>query len=81
MTSWQATQAKAKFSEVLDKASSEGPQLVKRRGTTYVLSTEDAWRERTKPKQNLVDFLLCPPSDGVEVEFPRLKGKLRPVHF
>ena len=37
---WRAANAKAKFSELLDTAASEGPQLVRRRKETFVITTE-----------------------------------------
>jgi Antitoxin Phd_YefM, type II toxin-antitoxin system len=94
MAAWGATQAKAKFSAILDKAESEGPQLVERRKKRFVLMTEDDLARRTKVSvsvgatavgdasgKRLWNALLCPPEDGIDVEFPRLKWKPRKVEF
>lgn len=94
MTSWRATQAKAQFSAVLDKAEAEGPQLVERRKKRFVLMTEEELARRTQISvglsapsgadasgKRLWDALRCPPKDGVDVEFPRLKWKPRKVEF
>jgi prevent-host-death family protein len=35
--SWRIAQAKAKFSEVVEKAQSNGPQTITRRGRTAVV--------------------------------------------
>ena len=39
MASWQAANAKAKFSELLDTAE-KGPQLVRRRKQVFIVTTE-----------------------------------------
>ena len=43
MTQWQLQDAKNKFSEVVEKALQEGPQVVTRRGvkTVIILSVKD----------------------------------------
>lgn len=38
---WGATEAKAKFSELLDRAEQEGPQVVRRRKHVYVVMTQE----------------------------------------
>ena len=37
---WQVAEAKNKFSELLTRAESEGPQRVTRRGRTFVVLSE-----------------------------------------
>jgi len=59
--SWPVYDAKARFSELLDKALSEGPQVVTRRGVeTAVLVPIDEWkrlnaRKRPSPLEVLLD--------------------------
>jgi hypothetical protein len=94
MASWAVAEAKAKFSAILDKAENEGPQLVQRRKKRFVLMTEEELARRIKVSSSvnepvvgeasgkrLWDALRCPPEDGVDVEFPRLKWKPRKVEF
>jgi prevent-host-death family protein len=82
MTTWPATKAKAKLSAVLDKAESEGPQRVTRRGRkTCILLTEEEWKERTEPKETFGQFLLNSPLRGSGLKIPRLKGTFRGVKF
>jgi hypothetical protein len=94
MTNWAVAEAKAKFSAVLDRAENEGPQLVERRKRRFVLMTEEELTRRTHASgsvsaptergpsgKRLWDALRCPPEDGVDVEFPRLKWKPRKVEF
>lgn len=93
MASWAVAEAKAKFSEVLNRAETEGAQLVERRKRRFVLMTEEELARKlhkaaAKPKvageasgKRLWDVLRCAPKDGVDVEFPRLKWKPRKVEF
>lgn len=56
--SWQLQHAKNRFSEVVDKALTEGPQTISRRGkdTVVVISLEE-FRKTRAPQGSLVDFL------------------------
>jgi prevent-host-death family protein len=46
MATWQAANAKAKFSALLDAAESEGPQLVHRRKLKFVVATAEEFERR-----------------------------------
>jgi len=82
MTTWQATQAKAQLSAVMDRAASEGPQRLTRRGRgSFILVTEELWKKRTAPKENLADLLLNSPLRGSGIKIERIKGSLREVDF
>jgi hypothetical protein len=94
MANWAVAEAKARFSAVLDRAESEGPQLVERRKRRFVLMTEEELARRTQAAvgvsapvegetsgKRLWDALRCPPEDRGDVEFPRLKWKPRKVEF
>lgn len=80
MTTWQATKAKAQLSAVMDRAASEGPQRLTRRGRgNYILVTEDEWKKRTRSQQNLADFLLNSPLRGSGIKLERMKGGFREI--
>ena len=89
MAYWQATNAKAKFSGLLDAAASEGPQLIHRRKQTFVVTTEEEIERRLTEarKGNRKKFIsawdaLRPSFDRrYDVEFPRLRSKARWVKF
>ena len=70
MAKWQVQEAKAKFSELMDKAEHEGPQIVTRHGEerVVVLSIEDY--ENMEPrKKSLRELLLGGPKfDDLEIE-------------
>ena len=62
--------AKNRFSEVVERARSEGPQIVTRRGveTAVVLSADDFHR-LTGSKPGFVDFLRSGPTlEGLDLE-------------
>ncbi len=54
---WAATQAKAKFSEVLNRAESTGPQLVKRRKQEFLVITREDFAERMAGKPDFSNAL------------------------
>jgi prevent-host-death family protein len=62
MASWKLHEAKAKFSELLDKVAQEGPQVVTRRGEeTAIVVPIDEWRRlQAMTKPTLKEFLLGP---------------------
>jgi prevent-host-death family protein len=66
---WQLQEAKNKLSEVVDKAISDGPQRITRRGkpAAVVLSTRD-YQRLQGPKDSLVDFLRKSPLRGLDIE-------------
>lgn len=61
---WQLQEAKARFSEVVDRALEEGPQVVTRRGAeAAVVVAIGTWRElekRAGEKRSIKDWLLAP---------------------
>jgi hypothetical protein len=94
MATWGATEAKAKFSAVLNKAKKEGPQVVRRRDEEYIVCDQSAVSDAERladvdvdedgktSGQRLWESLRCPPEDGVDdVDFPRMTGHLRKVDF
>lgn len=87
MASWGATQAKAKFSAVLDKAETEGPQLVRRRKREFYVLTKEQLAERGRTPVEEKPFVsawdaLRPPADlRFDFDLPRAKGKARAVKF
>lgn len=76
---WQLQEAKNKFSEVVDQALRDGPQVVTRRGaeTVVVLSYEE-YRRLTVSQKSLVEFFRESPFVGVELDLTRDKSLPRP---
>lgn len=59
---WQLADAKNRFSEVVRRALSEGPQRVTRRDEAVVIISEQAFRELTGEKPGLLDYLRTGPA-------------------
>lgn len=80
---WQVYDAKARFSEFLDTALKDGPQVVTRRGVeTAVLVPIDEWKRlKGHARPNIKDILLDPngPHD-LDIP-PRRRFRLRPFVF
>lgn len=77
---WSVAEAKARFSEVIDKAQSDGPQTITRSGKkAVVIVSAQEWERKTRRKGNLAEFLLASPLRGSGIEIKRLKGRLRTV--
>lgn len=77
MASWQVQDAKAKFSEFLDAALSQGPQVVTRRGIeTAVLVPIEEWRRLQKQAPPGLKEWLLSPGPRFENIVPE-RGKLR----
>ena len=59
MKTWKVQEAKSRLSEVMDKAQSEGPQIITEHGTetSVVLSIEE-YRRLTGPKDDFIQHLL-----------------------
>jgi prevent-host-death family protein len=75
---WSVAQAKAKFSEVIEKAKSEGPQTITRNGRrTAVLVAVEEWERKTKPKESLMEFFAKSPLRGSGIKLERLPIRLR----
>jgi prevent-host-death family protein len=93
MAIWGATQAKAKFSEVLDRAEAEGPQLVRRRKREFFVVTReqrdamtehsDAPGEGLPPagKRTMSEFFRNSPLRGLDLKRERVRLAPRHVDF
>jgi antitoxin Phd len=69
---WQLQDAKNRFSEVVDRALSEGPQRVTRRGKeVVVILASDQYAELKKSQPSLVEFFRQSPLVGVELDLER----------
>ena len=80
---WQVYDAKARFSELLDAALKDGPQVVTRRGVeTAVLVPIDEWKRlKSESRTNIKDPLLDPNGPHDLPIVPRRRIKLRPFIF
>ncbi len=79
-SSWTVAEAKAKLSEVIEKARKSGPQRITRHGkeAVVVVSAEE-WNRKTKRKGSLAEFLLASPLRGSGLEVERLEDSPRKI--
>lgn len=79
---WQLQEAKNKFSEVVRKASEEGPQTVTKHGkdSVVVLSAED-YRKLEQSKTSLIEFFQKSPLSKVEIDLKRDKSPARSIEL
>jgi prevent-host-death family protein len=77
---WTVAEAKAKFSELLDKVNSEGPQKITKHGrTTAVVVAAEEWERKAQRKGNLAEFLASSPLRGTGLKIRRLPVRLRTI--
>lgn len=71
---WSVADAKARLSEVIDRALSDGPQTITRKGrkAVVVVSAEE-WERKTRRSGNLAEFLAGSPLRGSGLEVERVK--------
>jgi antitoxin Phd len=80
MAKWQLQEAKARLSDVVKRASSEGPQSITLRGNpvAVVLSHADYARLR-RPRPSFVELMRSSPLVGVELRIKRTQTLTRDV--
>lgn len=72
MQSWQLQEAKAKFSELVRKATFEGPQEVTVRGQEQVVViSKKAYEELLHPKPSFWELMTHSPLKEVHLELER----------
>ncbi len=71
MTNWPVQDAKARFSELLDKCLSEGPQMVTKRGVeAAVLVPVSEWRRVQQSSRPTLKELLLGDGPRFDLEVP-----------
>ena len=77
---WTVAEAKAKFSEVIDRAKSDGPQTVTRNGRkAVVVVAAEEWERKTRRKGSLAEFFAASPLRGSGLRIKSPAGRLRKV--
>jgi prevent-host-death family protein len=80
MATWTVVEAKAKFSEMVDKAQESGPQTITRNGKpAAVLVSAEQWERKTKRKGTLVEFFASSPLVGSGVVIERVRDEPREI--
>ncbi|MGB0129830.1 MAG: type II toxin-antitoxin system Phd/YefM family antitoxin [Rhodocyclaceae bacterium] len=83
MHTWQMQEAKARLSEVVKRAETEGPQDITLHGRSVAVVVSRATFERLAGSgQSLVEFMAHSPLHGLEeVDFPRDRSSTREPGF
>ena len=79
---WSVADAKARFSELIDRVLMSGPQTITRRGRkTVVLVAAEEWQRKSRRRGNLAEFLAASPLRGSALRVERLKEKPREIRL
>lgn len=79
---WQLQDAKSKFSQLVENAMHNKPQIVTKHGTNaVVIISFEEYKKITKPKTDLVTFLRNSPLMGVELDITRNKELPREIEL
>ena len=77
---WTVAEAKAKLSEVIERARAAGPQTVTRNGRpAVVVVAAEEWERKTKREGTLADFFARSPLAGSKVKIERRRDRPRRV--
>ncbi len=77
---WTVAEAKAKLSEVLRLAESEGPQRIGTR-KPFIVVPAAVWEEKVPPRKPLGQWLIENMPRGTNLEIPRDRISTRPIPF
>ncbi|MFY9844595.1 MAG: type II toxin-antitoxin system Phd/YefM family antitoxin [Terriglobales bacterium] len=73
---WTVAEAKAKFSAMIERAMSEGPQTITRHGrTAAIVVGAEEWQRKTTRVGNLAEFFAQSPLRGSGLKLRRSKQR------
>jgi antitoxin Phd len=79
---WQLQEAKNKFSNLVDKAHRDGPQIVTKHGKeSVVILAVDDYKKLNKPESDLLSFFKNSPLSGIELDLTRDKSPSRDIEL
>ena len=73
---WTVARAKARLSEVIERAQSLA-QIITRNGKPSVVVSAEEWRRKTERKGTLAQFLLDSPLRGADLDLERMRDQPR----
>ena len=79
---WAVAEAKAHFSEMIERALTDGPQTITRKGkqAVVVVSAEE-WQRKTRRAGNLAEFFAASPLRGSGLKVKRTKSGPRAIEL
>jgi prevent-host-death family protein len=73
---WTVAEAKAKLDQIIERALSEGPQMITRRGrTAAVVVGAEEWQRKTTRAGDLAEFFAGSPLRGSKLKVRRNKAR------
>ncbi|MFV1858309.1 MAG: type II toxin-antitoxin system Phd/YefM family antitoxin [Anaerolineales bacterium] len=73
---WQLHEAKDRFSELVNRALDEGPQVITRRGEeVVVILSKNEYAKLRKSRPSLLNFLRESPLVGAELDLVRDRSR------
>lgn len=77
---WTVATAKARLSEIIDRALTNGPQTITRHGRrTVVVVAAEEWERKSKRIGNLAEFFAASPLRKSGLTIERSRDKARPT--
>jgi len=79
---WQLQDAKNKFSNLVDKAHHDGPQVVTKHGkeSVVIIAIED-YQKLNRPKSDLISFFKKSPLSNLDLDLTRNKIPSRDIEL
>jgi len=75
---WTVAEAKAKFSELIERARTRGPQTITRHGrVAAVIVSPMEWERKVNRKGNLAEFFAASPLRASGLRIERSKDRAR----
>ncbi len=79
---WNLQDAKARLSELVDRARLGEPQVILRRGQpAAVVIAYEAYTPAERPARSLLSFFANSPLKGLDFEIPRAPEKMRDLEL
>lgn len=81
MQEWRLSEAKNRFTELVNKALSIGPQTVRRRDDVVVVLSKADYERLTGDNPSFKAHLLNPPDNTQDLDLKRDKSPMRTVEL
>ncbi|MBV8362499.1 MAG: type II toxin-antitoxin system Phd/YefM family antitoxin [Deltaproteobacteria bacterium] len=79
---WAVAEAKARFSEMIERALTDGPQTITRKGKrAVVIVSAEEWQRKTRRIGNLAEFFAASPLRGSGLKVKRTKRGSRAIEL
>ena len=80
VATWTVADAKARLSELIERAQSSGPQTITKNGRTAVVVVDaEEWERKTRRTGNLAEFFAASPLHRSRLKIKRSKDAPRKV--